>query len=138
MLQTSGQERMGEQGLEALHSKKPLESNVEIRENVCTSYEPRMLTVHHPNLKESQSKRVRKRGHGFRREEAGGGGPGGQVRGGASAVAGLQCALPQHPGEGPCLRPKGGSPPTRVPYHPCVTQPNQVDLRSGGSLSHLC
>ena len=58
--------------MEALHSKKPLESNVEIRENVCTSYEPRMLTVHHPNLKESQSKRVRKRGHGFRREEAGG------------------------------------------------------------------
>ena len=93
-------ERMGEQGLEALHSKKPLESNVEIRENVCRPYEPRVLTVHHPNLKESQSKRVRKRGHRFRREEAGGGSPGGQVRGGVSVVAGLQRVLPQHPGRG--------------------------------------
>lgn len=138
MLQTSGRERMGEQGLEALHSKKPLESNVEIRENVCRPYEPRVLTVHHPNLKESQAKRARKRGHRFRREEAGGGSPGGQVRGGVSVVVGLQRVLPQHPGEGPCLRPPGGSPPIHAPHHPCITQPSQVDLRSGGSLSHPC
>ena len=39
------EERMGEQGLEALHSKEPLECKVEIRDNVCAPYEPRVLTV---------------------------------------------------------------------------------------------
>lgn len=129
---------MGEQGLEALHSKKPLESNVEIRENVCTPYEPRVLTVHYPQLKESQSKRLRKRGHRFRRETAGGGTRGGQERGEVSVAGGLQHTLPQHSGGRPCLRPPGGSPPIRAPHHPCITQPNQVNLRSGDSLSHPC
>ena len=114
--------------------KKPLESNVEITENVCTPYKSRVPTVHHPKLKESQSKRVRKRGHRFRRQTAGGGRRGGQERGEVSVAGGLQHTLPQHSGGRPCLRPPGGSP----PHHPCITQPNQVNLRAGDSLSHPC
>ena len=51
-----------------------------------------------------------------------------------SVAGGLQHTLPQHSGGRPCLRPPGGSP----SHHPCITQPNQVNLRSGDSLSLPC
>lgn len=139
VLQTSGQDEVGRQGLETLYSNEATRTNTEA-ESTRQPQEPGMLAVpwHIPKSLARGSRRMDELNVAIsseekKPEEA----PGGQVRQPACRRPGAEHPAPAawaSTGRSLHKTPEG-SPPIHAP-HPLSTHPHHLDLRSGGSHPH--